>query len=221
MPATQRQPQAGAARKMGKSPAKPSGSSNNRIGRNERNGLLLLTTKKSSTTGGLLSSAVVGASQVELRAKPDAWGVADKQHVPVPLEMAHMEENVPQEEVKPTSHETNEEHHHHHDDGGGGSPRYEAEASWDEYGGRGLQSGKTDEQYTYMSRLAKERADLRRQEEEKRFAEQRNRAAQRLQELEGNAGHGRGGGERKLWEPDGDTKSHERTDRASESPEGE
>ena len=244
MPATQRQPQAGAGKKLGKNLSKPSGSASDRVGRNERNGLLLLSTKKSATAGGLLASkttsaanrplpnlnlqtqsnasthqvllsAVVGASQVELRSQPDAWGVADKQHVPVPLEIAQMEENMPQEDAKPSQEEKDD---HHHD---GGSPRYETEASWDEYGGRGVQSGKTDEQYSYMSRLAKERADLRRQEEDNRFSEQRNKAAQRLQELDDKAGHGRGGGERKIWDPEGDRKSQERTAHVPESPEGE
>lgn len=241
MPATQRHPQGGTGKKAGQSLGnKASGPANNRVGKNERNGLLLLSAKKSSTSGGLLSSkspsaasrplpslnlqtqsnasthqfllsAVVGASQVELRSQPDAWGVADKQHVPVPLELNQMEDINPHEDAKPSE----EGHYDHSRDG---SPRYETEASWDEYGGRGVQSGNLDEQCTHMSRLAKQGAEHRRREEEQRFTEQRNKAAQRLQELDDRAGRGYNSGERKLWDPEGDKNRQERPNRAPESP---
>lgn len=216
----------------------------------ERNGLLLLSTKKSPNAGGLLSSksavsnkplpnlnlqnqstpsthqvllsAVVGASQVgsEMHAQPDAWGVADKQHVSVSLETAQMEENN-----KPEDKPSPEEHHYYHDgarDGAGtaNSPRYEMEASWDEYGGRGVQSGKIDEQYSHMSKRAKERGAARREEEDWRLAEQRDKAAQRLKELDEKSGRGRNGGERKLWEPEGEKNVQEHNFQTSESSEG-
>ena len=216
----------------------------------ERNGLLLLSTKKSPNAGGLLSSksvvsnkplpnlnlqnqstasthqvllsAVVGASQVsEVHAQPDAWGVADKKQISVSLETAQMEENN-KPEYKPSP----EQNHYSHDNGGGeggspNSPRYhEMEASWDEYGGRGVQSGKIDEQYSHMSKLAKERGAVRRQEEDRRVAEQRDKAAQRLKALDEKSGRGRNGGERKLWEPEGDKNVQEHNVHTAESPEG-
>lgn len=248
MPATQRQPEVGNRKKFGKNPLHTKPTTNERVGKSERNGLLLLSAKKSPNAGGLLSSksssvsnkplpnlnlqnqstasthqvllsAVVGASQVETHTQPDAWGVADKQHVSVSLETAQMEENNKPED-KPSPEEKND----YHDGQGGGAsnspPRYEMEASWDEYGGRGVQSGKIDEQYSHMSKLAKERGALRRQEEDRRSTEQRDKASQRLKELDEKSGRGRSGGERKLWEPEGERNAQEHNVQTAESPEG-
>lgn len=207
---------------------------NDRSKKNARNGLLLLSTKKSST-GGLLSSkassssqhplpnlnlphqsnasthqvllsAVVGASQADAQTQPDAWGVAaDKQvhqnHASLEEhQMAEQQARTEQDEPRPKVY-GNKYLEHPPDDG----PRYEIEASWDEYGGRGVQtSGKkialdtTDEQASHMTRLAKERAAQRWQEEEERFVDQRHRATQRLQELDEKAGRPAQG---KLWDP--------------------
>ena len=119
--------------------------------------------------------------------------------------------------------------------------------SWDEYGGRGTTPATTTtsssgdvaataaatshDQVAYMSKLAKERAEKRRQEDEAREVEQREKAAQRLRALDekmvtttnptttptptagsNNVAAVRNGGEkiptRTLWEPDNiDSKS--------------
>lgn len=104
------------------------------------------------------------------------------------------------------------------------------EGNWDDYGGRGdthhhrtlvdIGSG-SDNQGAVMSRLARERTETRRAEEDFRMKEQRDRAAQRLRELDETSGNKhqspqlastppttRSGwdmtrtGSRGLWEPD-------------------
>ena len=174
-----------------------------------------------ASTHQVLLSAVMGASHTETHTQPDAWGMADRQQQQKQQQQQqHAMTLAPQGIMAEESHAVSQEekgyrsktepHAPYEEDS---NPRYEkVEASWDEYGGRGggAQSGKQplpppqqqmDEQYLHMSRLAKERAEARRQEEEKRFAEQRNRASQRLNELDQKAGRASSGGERKLWDP--------------------
>ena len=71
-------------------------------------------------------------------------------------------------------------------------------SNWDEYGGRNLQakddnassevtesnSPKNDDQVAFMKKLARQRAEKKRNEEQNRMLEQKERAAQRLRELE-------------------------------------
>lgn len=70
-------------------------------------------------------------------------------------------------------------------------------SNWDEYGGRHLHTkegnfsdeisgmhSSNDDQGTYMTRLARQRAEKRRDEEQHRMSEQKERAAQRLRDLE-------------------------------------
>mmetsp|Transcript_13192 Transcript_13192/g.27028 ORF Transcript_13192/g.27028 Transcript_13192/m.27028 type:complete len:481 (-) Transcript_13192:155-1597(-) len=70
-------------------------------------------------------------------------------------------------------------------------------SNWDEYGGRNIQAndGKTsnetfrknegnEDQVAFMKKLARQRAEKKRDEEENRMMEQKERAAQRLRELE-------------------------------------
>lgn len=66
-------------------------------------------------------------------------------------------------------------------------------SNWDEYGGRDLQNNNEDQlkaetddvdQKVIMKKLARERAEKRRDEEESRMVEQKERAAKRLKELE-------------------------------------
>lgn len=183
---------------------------------------LNLQAQSNASTHQVLLSAVVGASQqAESHSQPDAWGVADKQHASVSLETAQREEEhmrLPEEATTYDGSNNNHSEEQNRGDGDDG-PRYEMDASWDEYGGRGVQAGKIDEQASYMSRLAKERADLRRQEEEQRFSDQRSKAAQRLQELDERAGRPTGAGGRKLWEPEGNSRGRERSESDPAPPE--
>mmetsp|Transcript_31097 Transcript_31097/g.73298 ORF Transcript_31097/g.73298 Transcript_31097/m.73298 type:complete len:814 (-) Transcript_31097:1078-3519(-) len=70
-------------------------------------------------------------------------------------------------------------------------------SNWDEYGGRNIQTNEgknsnesirktepNDDQVAFMTKLARQRAEKRRDEEESRMMEQKERAAQRLRELE-------------------------------------
>jgi hypothetical protein len=71
-------------------------------------------------------------------------------------------------------------------------------SNWDEYGGRNLQAKddnvsseltesnppKNDDQVAFMTKLARQRAEKKRNEEQNRMLEQKERAAQRLRELE-------------------------------------
>jgi hypothetical protein len=178
--------------KLTKPPAPPINSGAPKSNGSSRNGLLLLSTKRNtSAASGILAQkaasspshkplpslglqyesntsthdallgAVVGASRAEAQHQPDAWGVAQQEKASSPVEDSSRREDqrvdVP---------------------------------SWDDYGGRQSQGDaahdtqETAEQAARMSKLAKERAEKRRSEEEARFASQKERASQRLKELE-------------------------------------
>ena len=218
------------------SKAAPAPMSSDRADRNANNGLLLLSTKKTSSsmlasknatissgvgttmnlhhqactsTHQALLSAVAGTQQVGPQEKPDAWGTA---------------ESGRREKVNNTStkeqYEQVVEYHDHGPEEISHQESPENGASWDEYGGRGRSSSTSEatskearvgDQVAYMSRLAQERAKIKSQEEEVRVLEQKNKAAQRLQELERKRGgksnssnetKDRSKGGRTLWEPD-------------------
>ena len=168
-----------------------------------KNGLLLLSIKRNSTgnnASGILSSkssastskqlpslglqyesntsthdallgAVVGASRAEAQ-QPDAWGIAQqKEYFPV---------------------ESKEEDGNRESDQGFDYTERETR-SWDEGDRRQgqFETGEYDvsprinaSHGPYMSQIAKERAQARRAEEEAKFASQKERANQRLRELE-------------------------------------
>ncbi len=179
-----------------------------------RNGLLLLSTKRPSSTsaaasaGGILASksvsvstakplpslglqnksststhdallgAVVGASRAESQ-EPDAWGVAEKQKNNELDWNSDHGDATPNPDVQPVSDR---------------SDRPESElpsTTWDEYGGRNVNStgstglynptGESDED---RHATLRDRAEKKRAEEELRQMEQRERSAQKLRELE-------------------------------------
>ncbi|KAL7566932.1 hypothetical protein ACA910_017252 [Epithemia clementina (nom. ined.)] len=161
---------------------------------------LNLHSQSSPSTHQVLLSAVVGASQGETQ-KLDAWGVADQLkeqqqlHYDISRDLMEEEKSFEERDANSDGHtQSNKDeflHGENHDVHGRGSPQYEENASWDEYGGRGQPTAaangtlpETDEQRAYMSRLAKERAQMKLQEEEARIAEQKARANQRLKDLE-------------------------------------
>ena len=185
--------------KLTKAPAPPINSGAPKSNGSSRNGLLLLSTKRNtsaasgilaqkaasspshkplpslglqyeskSSTHDALLGAVVGASRAEAQHQPDAWGVAQQEKASSPVEDSNRREE--QRVDAPTS--------------GQEAP------SWDDYGDRQSQgeaahdTQETKEQGVRMSKLAKERAEKRRSEEEARFASQKERASQRLKELE-------------------------------------
>jgi hypothetical protein len=186
--------------KLTQAPAPPISSGAPKSNGSSRNGLLLLSTKRNtSAASGILAQkaasspshkplpslglqyesntsthdallgAVVGASRAEAQHQPDAWGVAQQDKTSSPVEDSSRREE--QRMDAPSN--------------GEGAP------SWDGYGGRQSQGGEaahdtqdTAEQGARMSKLAKERAEKRRSEEEARFASQKERASQRLTELE-------------------------------------
>jgi hypothetical protein len=125
--------------------------------------------ESNTSTHDALLGAVVGASRAEAQHQPDAWGVAQQEKVSSPVEDSNRREE--QRADAPSS-------------SGEEAPR------WDDYGGRQSQVGaahdtqETAEQGARMSKLAKERTEKRRSEEEARFASQKERASQRLKELE-------------------------------------
>ena len=192
--------------------------------------------QSSPSTHQVLLSAVVGASQSETQQKLDAWGVADQmkeqQQLHYDLSQDFMDEEKSYEERDTNSDELAHNLNADLVDGEDlaetrGCPPHDEGASWDAYGGRGqpstAQNGtlvETDDQRAYMSRLAKERAQLKLQEEDARFAEQKARAAMRLKDLEQKKltneetkaakadqadDEQRTAGPRTLWDPDGKT----------------
>ena len=141
------------------------------------------------------SSLVAAGNALHQSAAPDAWGVAQQQQQQQQQQQeAPFNHEMPSSEQVETSplitHETNEPV----------AKEIQPETdravapSWDEYGGRGGNSSNSsdrlvnvstvDDQGEVMSRLARERAQTRRAEEEARLAEQRERAALRLRELD-------------------------------------
>jgi hypothetical protein len=168
-----------------------------------------LHTEYNPSTHDALMGVVVGASRMESQQQPDAWGVADKQH-----EVTRVDLLSPHHEKQETSLgaakadesfdsvDSSEKKHGNSWPNDSEEPHQPGEfrsSNWDEYGGRGA-SGEsnekvdagalvdtdtaTDEQGAYMSKLAKERAERRRGEEETRILQQKERAAQRLRDLE-------------------------------------
>lgn len=165
-----------------------------------------LHNQSSPSTHDALLGAVVGASRAETQ-KPDAWGVADHKKNPT-NEAEHPNEaeaNTNTMEQKSQAETTSKkvdairtetpnydtQHQTHHDPAG---------SNWDEYGGRNLSGGgdgnlynpeepaNGEDQKVTMARIAHERAEKRHAEEEARQTEQRERAAQRLRELEAKIG---------------------------------
>lgn len=142
--------------------------------------------ESSTSTHDALLGAVVGASRAEAQQQPDAWGVADKKGS-VGEPNSRTEEN-PAPQAAPSSKNPSEEFN--------APEKNEAEthsgeapiSNWDEYGGREVSREKyenePDVQGTYMSQLARERAEKHRVEEETRQSAQKERATQRLRELE-------------------------------------
>lgn len=148
---------------------------------------------------------VVGASRLESMQHPDAWGVAEKQQAasvesvdagssPSAGEDRSSHPTEANEPVEPANLASKEKGHerdrsNRQEDHKVDSTLAEFRTSnWDEYGGRGVtDDGSSDineDQGAYMAKLARERAEKRRGEENSRILEQKERAAQRLRELE-------------------------------------
>jgi hypothetical protein len=165
---------------------------------------LALHTEYNPSTHDALMGVVVGASRLESQQNPDAWGVAEKQHAASaetfelglsPLvgeeQDSHPKEpNKPVESFSSVSNDKDQAHNQAEHEGHNidETPAKFQTSSWDEYGGRGISnSGGPDMnegQGVYMAKLARERAEKRREEEDLRILEQKERAAQRLRELE-------------------------------------
>jgi hypothetical protein len=178
--------------KVTKAPAPPNPSTVAGAGANSsaRNGLLLLSTKRASASGGLLSSksttaspskplqplglttesyssahdallgAVIGASRMtDTQQPPDAWGVAEKQT-----------SSAPEPALAPKGGVSS-----------GVSSYHKAEESHVAVASTERKESATT---TESNVAARERAEQRRAEEEMRFNEQKERAAERLRQLE-------------------------------------
>jgi hypothetical protein len=166
--------------------------------------VLGLQYESNTSTQDALLGAVIGASRAEAEKQPDAWGVADKQQQhqkdgevgkgdTVIVSNKEKEEAPPQVPRQPSPQKPQ-------------STAVEETPSlnWDAYGGRNISSEKAenagqeeDIQGIYMSLRAKERAEKRRSEDELKSNEQRERAAQRLRELDQKASID--SGDKKLW----------------------
>jgi len=163
--------------------------------------VLGLQYESNPSTHDALLGAVVGAYRAETQ-KPDAWGVADKQQKgestgtsevetpktpevkPVEATTRKVEEDISPIEESPSRKDSDEAN----------GP------NWDEYGGRNLSpednaealaNTDTDDDYqvNYMSQRARERSEQRQSEEEARMILQKERANQRLRELEEKMGN--------------------------------
>lgn len=157
-----------------------------------------LQNKSSTSTHDALLGAVVGASRAESQ-EPDAWGVAEKQKSPT-NEFDSMGSEMHQGGGQDIAHGLSYQETAPSPDR---MERIVAQSSpdlpstnWDEYGGRNLSANGNaglynpandlteDDQKAAMARMARERADMRRNEEESRQYEQREKAAQKLRELD-------------------------------------
>ncbi|CAJ1961101.1 unnamed protein product [Cylindrotheca closterium] len=163
--------------------------------------VLGLQYESNTSTHDALLGAVVGASRAETE-QPDAWGVADKKDASEEgIETAGGETtktsgvNVePAETITRNAGEDSSPTKESKDNDDADGP------NWDEYGGRNLSPEKkaqgtlanTDDDYqvSYMTTRAKERSEQRRSEEEARMNLQKERADQRLKELEEKMGNG-------------------------------
>jgi len=165
----------------------------------------------SASTHDALLSAVAGASQSDAKRKLDAWGVAEQ-----PKDQQQMQDVM--EEEKNNTIDRNDYDAEHYDNSGDTHDNDQLNdpgAAWDEYGGRnaedrGEKAGtlvEVDDQRERMARLARERAEIKCQEEEARVHEQKAKAAQRLEELDQKRGGKKSGEDsslkaRTLWQPD-------------------
>jgi hypothetical protein len=161
-----------------------------------------LHTEYNPSTHDALMGVVVGASRIESQQKPDAWGVAEKHQSVDTVDLASPRSEDKEFQIMTTQPEmerpaSNQEHNYSEDYEDYHQPGEFRSSNWDEYGGRNLPGEKegntgvlldadsgNDNQVAYMTKLAKERAERRRDEEEARFAQQKERAAQRLRDLE-------------------------------------
>ena len=160
-----------------------------------------------------LIDAVMGASRNDSQREPDAWKVAEKQPdedktVPAPASPTRGQESssfrsasVPYDDYKnERSHQPEQVNYQRYgdrfdDSGANRYNRHDSDDNWrisdtEERWQRGHQppgEPVDDEQGMRMSMLARERAEQRRQEEEARMKEQRDRASQRLRELDEKA----------------------------------
>lgn len=158
--------------------------------------VLGLQYESNTSTHDALLGAVVGASRAETE-QPDAWGIADKKGSSDEATEAEGAKtaDVQSKPVETTTRNVEEDN----------SPTKESKdkddvtgPNWDEYGGRNLSPEKkaegflvnTDDDYqvSYMTQRARERSDQRKSEEEARSNLQKERANQRLKELEEKMG---------------------------------
>jgi hypothetical protein len=167
---------------------------------------LALHTEYNPSTHDALMGVVVGASRLDSQQHPDAWGVAEKQQASAPVESVDLGSSPPPGEdcdshPKPASEPVESpdaaprDKDLVHDEAAKGeehniesSPAEFRTSNWDEYGGRGVTNGGgsaiNEDQGAYMAKLARERAEKRRGEEDIRIQQQNERAAEKLRELE-------------------------------------
>lgn len=159
-----------------------------------------------------LVDAVMGASRNDPQKEPDAWGVAEKQvppeepikeeEIPDTAENTNSLQHPSNQNIdSPASFEdANDQYHDQHgriDDGYDKRQHDsyredefrlhpESDDNWRRSHRSSHETSNNDvnNQEVFMSRLARERAELKRSEEESRMNEQRERAARRLRELE-------------------------------------
>eukprot|EP00548_Thalassiothrix_antarctica_P007957 CAMPEP_0194141498 /NCGR_PEP_ID=MMETSP0152-20130528/10896_1 /TAXON_ID=1049557 /ORGANISM="Thalassiothrix antarctica, Strain L6-D1" /LENGTH=747 /DNA_ID=CAMNT_0038840137 /DNA_START=251 /DNA_END=2494 /DNA_ORIENTATION=+ len=151
-----------------------------------------------------LVDAVMGASRNDPQKEPDAWGVAEKHNstedllteaqVHVPSEgtpsdhqQSHRKSGSSNEDDYDRVYQPSKDFHQRHDDRQSGYDRSWRRSDSDDSWRRQRQltdAPSSNDQEVFMSRLARERAELKRSEEEARMVEQRERAARRLRELE-------------------------------------
>mmetsp|Transcript_16332 Transcript_16332/g.24718 ORF Transcript_16332/g.24718 Transcript_16332/m.24718 type:complete len:763 (-) Transcript_16332:373-2661(-) len=159
-----------------------------------------------------LVDAVMGASRNDPQKEPDAWGVADKQNssedpveeaenlvtventIPVPQKSNHSNDSPSSvDETDNGYHDQNERiDERQHDNSRNNNSRIPSESDEDrrrnQHSTNEASKNTVSNQEVFMSRLARERAELKRSEEESRMYEQRERAARRLRELEEKMG---------------------------------
>lgn len=178
--------------------------------------------ESSTSTHDVLLGAVVGAAASRAEQTPDAWGVAaaannsnNNSNNLINGSNAEASEPPKSEAVKAEKATTPPEH-------SPPSARDEAalpSSNWDEYGGReatgrGLVSTDrppavvhannepdVDSQQAYMAKLARERAERRRQEEAARAKDQKEKASQRLRALESKMEANNGNSQSVVLEP--------------------
>jgi len=163
--------------------------------------VLGLQYESNTSTHDALLGAVVGASRAEAQ-QPDAWGVADKKGSSEEATETSGVETSNTEGVESIAVETRTQKEEE-----ATNPTRESNGNdeangpnWDEYGGRNLSPEKMsqgtlantdddDYQVAFMTKRARERSEQRRSEEEARINLQKERANQRLKELEEKIGN--------------------------------